>query len=219
MIELWTSFVGILAIVFTLLVQYFGGSVGLAIITLSSSIRVALMPLSLRMARRANAQQAILQRIQPEIERLKEKYKSKPERLTQETFKLYHQHGYRPLNGGSFIAIIVQLPIFAGLYSVIRNGISLGSRFLWIADLAKPDIILTFIIGLLTLITSFVTPQLSHQSKNLAFILPTIITLVFVWQVSSGLGLYWAAASFVGIAQNVILRKLLRNNNGGLIKR
>lgn len=210
MTELWTSFVGFLAIVFTLLVQLYGGSVGLAIITLSSSIRAALMPLSLRMARRANAQQAILQRIQPEIDRLKAKFKSKPERLTQETFKLYRQHGYSPLSGGSFIGLLVQLPIFAGLYSVIRNGIGLGSRFLWIADLAKPDIILTFIVGLLTLVTSLVAPQLSHQSKNFMFLLPTIITMVFVWQVSSGLGLYWATSSFVGIAQNVILRKQLR---------
>jgi len=210
MTELWTSFVGFLAIVFTLLVQYFGGSVGLAIITLSSSIRVALMPLSLRMAHRANVQQEILQRIQPKIEQIKEKYKLKPELVTQETFKLYRQHGYSPLGGVSFIALLVQLPIFAGLYSVIRNGIGLCSRFLWIADLAKPDIILTLIIGLLTLITSFVAPQLSHQSKNFSFILPTIITLVFVWQLSSGLGLYWAASSFVGIAQNFILRKNLR---------
>jgi YidC/Oxa1 family membrane protein insertase len=210
MTELWTSFVGFLAIVFTLLVQVYGGSVGLAIITLSSSIRVALMPLSLRMARRANAQQAILYRIQPEIERLKEKFKSKPDRLTQETFKLYRQHGYSPLSSGSFIGLIVQLPIFAGLYSVIRNGIGLGSRFMWIADLAKPDIILTLIVGLLTFATSLVAPQLSHQSKNFMFLLPAIITMVFVWQVSSGLGLYWAASSFVGIAQNVILRKQLR---------
>ena len=209
MTELWTSFVGFLAIVFTLLVQYFGGSVGFAIITLSSSIRVALMPLSLRMARRANAQQAILQRIQPEIERLKEKFKTKPDQLTQETLKLYRRHGYSPFNSGSFIGLIVQLPIFAGLYSVIRNGIGLGSRFMWIADLAKPDIILTLFIGLLTLATSFMAPQLSHQSKNLMILLPTIITMVFVWQVSSGLGLYWAASSLVGIAQNVILRKQL----------
>ena len=210
MSELWTSFVGFLAIVFTLLVQFYGGSVGLAIITLSSSIRAALMPLSLRLARRSNAQQAILQRIQPEIERLKEKFKSKPERITQETFKLYRKNGYSPLNGVSFIGILVQLPIFAGLYSVIRNGIGLGSRFLWIADLAKPDLVLTFIVGLLTLVTSLVAPQLSHQSKNFMFLFPTIITMVFVWQVSSGLGLYWAASSFVGIAQNVILRKQIR---------
>jgi len=210
MSELWTSFVGFLAIVFTLLVQFYGGSVGLAIITLSSSIRAALMPLSLRLARRSNAQQAILQRIQPEIERLKEKFKSKPERITQETFNLYRKNGYSPLNGVSFIGILVQLPIFAGLYSVIRNGIGLGSRFLWIADLAKPDLVLTFIVGLLTLVTSLVAPQLSHQSKNFMFLFPTIITMVFVWQVSSGLGLYWAASSFVGIAQNVILRKQIR---------
>jgi len=210
MTELWTSFVGLLAIIFTLLVQFYGGSVGLAIITLSSSVRVALMPLSLRMARRAHAQQAILSKLQPEIERIKAKFKSKPDRLAQETFTLYRRHGYKPLSGGSFIAVLAQLPIFAGLYSVIKNGIGLGSRFLWIANLAKPDIILTFLIGLLTLITSLVAPPLSHQTGNLALILPTIITLFFVWQISSGLGLYWAASSLVGIVQNVILRRELR---------
>jgi YidC/Oxa1 family membrane protein insertase len=210
MTELWTSFVGLLAIVFTLLIQLFGGSVGLAIITLSSSVRIALLPLSLRMARRAQAQQALLQRLQPEIDRLKERYKSKPDRLTQETFKLYRRHEYRPFHAGSFIGILVQLPIFAGLYSVIRNGISLGSRFLWIADLAKPDMLLTLIIGLLTLLTSFASPGLSHQSRNLSLLSPAVITMVLVWQISSGLGLYWAASSFFGVVQNIVLRKQSR---------
>jgi YidC/Oxa1 family membrane protein insertase len=211
MTELWTSFVRLLTIIFMSLIQLYGGSVGLAIITLSSCVRIALLPLSLRLARRANAQQEILRQLQPEIDRLKERYKSKPDRLTQETFKLYRQHGYSPLNAGSFIGILVQLPVFAGLYSVIKNGISLGSRFLWIADLAKPDLLLTLIIGLLTFITSLVSPGLSHQSKNLTLILPTLITLLFVWQISSGLGLYWAASSFFGIVQNIVLRKQSRN--------
>ena len=212
MTELWTVFVSLLTIIFISLIQLYGGSVGLAIITLSSCVRIALLPLSLRLARRANAQQEILRRLQPEIDRLKERYKSKPDQLTQETFKLYRQHGYSPFNAGSFVGILVQLPIFAGLYSVIKNGISHGSRFLWIADLAKPDFLLTLIIGLLTFITSLVSSGLSHQTKNLSLILPTLITLVFVWQISSGLGLYWAASSFFGIVQNIVLGKQSRKS-------
>jgi YidC/Oxa1 family membrane protein insertase len=212
MTELWTSFVRLLTLIFISLIQLYGGNAGLAIITLSSCVRIALLPLSLRLARRANAQQEILRRVQPEIDRLKARYKSQPDRLTQETFKLYRQYGYSPLNAGSFIGILIQLPVFAGLYSVVKNGISLGSRFLWIADLAKPDFLLTLIIGSLTLITSLVSPGLSHQSKNLSLLLPTIITFLFVWQISSGLGLYWAASSFFGIVQNIVLRKQSRNS-------
>jgi YidC/Oxa1 family membrane protein insertase len=205
--ELWVSFVDLTGIAFSLLVQMFGGSVGLAIITLSSSVRFALFPLSVRMARRSQRQQEILKEIQPEIDRLKAWYKSNPQRLTQETLKLYRRHGYSPLGGGVIFGVLVQLPVFGALYSVIGNGIGLGTRFLWIADLARPDLILTFAVGALTLAASATAPSLVPQSKGAMLILPTVITLLVVWQISSGLGLYWAASSAVGVVQNLILRK------------
>jgi len=205
--DIWMSFVGLLTLVFTWLVQLFGGSVGLAIITISSSVRIALLPFSIRMAIRARKQQEILQKLQPELEQLKKRYQSNPRRLTEETLKLYRRYGYSPFNVRTLGGIFIQLPIFAGLYSVIRNGITLGNRFLWIADLAKPDFILTVIIGALTLVSAFAAPGLSHQSRNMMLIVPTIITLIFVCQISSGLGLYWAASSVIGIAQNIVLRK------------
>jgi len=205
--ELWTSYVYLIAVVFTWLIQLFGGSVGLAIITLSSSVRIALLPLSIRLAQRAKKQQEILLKLQPEIEELKKRYSSNPQKLSEETLKVYRRNGYSPFSGSTISGMLVQLPIFAGLYSVIRNGVTVGSRFLWITDLAKPDLLLTIVIGLLTFITSAIAPGISHQSRNMMLIVPTVITLFFVWQMSSGLGLYWAASSAFGIAQNIMLRK------------
>jgi len=159
------------------------------------------------MARRSQRQHEILKEIQPEIDRLKARYKSNPQRLTQETLKLYRRRGYSPLGGGVFLGVLIQLPILTALYSVIRNGIGLGTRFLWIADLARPDVILTLAVGALTLVASATTPSLLPQSKGAMLILPAVITLLVAWQISSGLGLYWAASSAVGVIQNLILRK------------
>ena len=69
----------------------FGGSLGWAIVLLSLVIRVALLPLTISLARRARRNQEILQRLQPEINRLRQRYETKPERLFEEMRKLYRQ--------------------------------------------------------------------------------------------------------------------------------
>src|SRR5262245_45943572 len=69
-----------------------GGSLGFAIVVLSLTIRVALLPLTIKLARRARRNQEIIQKLQPEIELLKKKFEKKPEHLFGEMQKLYKKH-------------------------------------------------------------------------------------------------------------------------------
>src|SRR5947208_3156402 len=91
----WNAFVGFLAVVLSMLTTAYSGNLGFAIITLSLITRLALLPLTLRMARHAQAQQRILQTIKREIDELKAKYKSSPQKLGTELSKLYQKHGVR----------------------------------------------------------------------------------------------------------------------------
>jgi len=132
------------------LAQEFGGSLGCAIITLSFGMRVALLPLTIKLARRGRRNQEIMQALQPEIEQLKRRFEKKPERLFEEMHKLYKKHDCTPLDIPTLLGSFIQLPIFAILYSSIRRSLSSGSVFLWIKNLALPDMCLMFFILLLT---------------------------------------------------------------------
>src|SRR5689334_6778682 len=90
-----------------------GDSLGSAIIALSLGIRVALLPLTIKMARRARRNQEIMRRLQPEIEELKKRFEKNPERLFAELHKLYQKHDCSLLDLPTLAGSFVQLPIFA----------------------------------------------------------------------------------------------------------
>ena len=118
----------------------FGGSLGWAIVVLSLGIRVALLPLTISLARRARRNQEIMQRLQPEIDRLRQRYEKRPERLFEEMRKLYRQHDCSPFDIPMLVGSFIQLPIFGMLYSSIRNSLTTSGTFLWIRSLASPDV-------------------------------------------------------------------------------
>jgi YidC/Oxa1 family membrane protein insertase len=207
MSHIWSIFVGSLQIILVALSQIYGGNIGFAIITFSFIVRLALMPLTLQIARRSQRQQSLINSIQPELQRLKTRYRNNPEQLSLKTMELYKKHGINPLDGIGILGSLLQLPVFAGLFSAIRQGIGSGDHFLWISDISQPNIVLSIAIAVLTLITSALSPSVQQQSRTLFLILPTALTLLFVWQLSAGLGLYWTASSIVGVIQAAIMRR------------
>lgn len=188
----------------TLLAAATGGSIGLAIITVSIALRIALLPLTIRIARRAEEQRAILEQIQPEIARLKAQYRSEPERLSTETLALYRKHGAQPFDLQTIGLVLLQLPIVSTLYSAIRT-LGAGRGFLWIADLAKPDFLLVAITGLLTYLTSLLGT--SKDVQRGAAVISTAITVAILWRLSAAVGLYWASSTAIGAVQTMWLRR------------
>src|SRR3954451_12548006 len=90
----------------------FGGSLGWAIITLSMGIRVALLPLTIQLARRARRNQEIMRILQPEIEQLKKRFEKKPERFLAELRELYRKHDCSPFDLPILAGSFIQLPVF-----------------------------------------------------------------------------------------------------------
>ena len=184
----------------------FGGSLGWAIVALSLGIRVALLPLAISLARRARRNQEIMQRLQPEIIRLRQRYENKPERLFEEMRKLYRQHDCSPFDFGMLVGTFIQLPIFGVLYSSIRNSLTSSSAFLWIRSLASPDLLLTMLILFLTSISACLVPSASGQMRSALIVVQVLMTFFIVWKLAAGLGLYWASSSLVGVFQMLWLR-------------
>jgi YidC/Oxa1 family membrane protein insertase len=188
------------------LAHLLGGSLGWAIVVLSLGIRVALLPLTIRLVRRARRNQEIMQRLKPEIERLRQRYEKQPERLFAEMRELYRKHDCSPFDIPMLLGAFIQLPIFGMLYSSIRSSLTSSGGFLWIRSLASPDFLLTLVIVSLTGLSAYLMPSASEQMRSTLIVVQVVVTFFIVWKLAAGLGLYWASSSLVGVFQSLWLR-------------
>jgi YidC/Oxa1 family membrane protein insertase len=188
------------------LTHSFGGNLGCAILILSLGIRAALLPLTIKIARRARRNQEIMRALQPEIEQLKKRFEKKPERLFEEMQKLYKKHDCTMLDVPAMAMGFVQLPIFMALYSSIRASISASSSFLWIRNLATPDFCLTLVIVSLTGLSAYLIPNSSQHMRSTLVAIQVVITFFIVWKLAAGLSLYWVSSGAVSLFQTLWLR-------------
>ena len=205
--ELWAGWVQLVTDGVLALSGVYGGNVGLAVVTLSLAVRLALLPLSLRLARRARAQRERMALLKPQLEALQTRLASQPERLAQETLALYREHGVAPVDGRGLLALAAQLPFVGGLLGALGQGRIAAGSFLWVADLARPDTLLLALVAALSGAGAALNPDLPRAGRTLMVLLPTALSVLFLWRASAALGLYWAASSGVGVLQSVLLRR------------
>jgi YidC/Oxa1 family membrane protein insertase len=191
----------------TSLSHSFGGSPGCAIIVFSLGIRVALLPLTIRLARRARRNQEMMRKLQPEIERLKARFEKNPEKLFEEMGKLYRKHDCNPFDLPTLAGSLIQLPIFGMVYAAIRSSLVSGSAFLWIRNLAAPNLWLTVIILAVTGLSAGLMSSASGSTRYVLVAVQMIITFLIVWKLAAGLALYWASSSLVGLSQTLWIRR------------
>jgi YidC/Oxa1 family membrane protein insertase len=114
-------------------------SYGLAIILLTITVRVLLLPLSIKQTRSMRE----MQRIQPEVKKIQAKYKGNRQKMNEEMMALYKEHGVNPLGG--CLPLVMQLPVFIALYRVIRTPLAYmgyksvgeGAALHWVVDTAS----------------------------------------------------------------------------------
>ncbi len=181
---------------------------GLAIILLTVITKVLFFPLTIKSMTSMKAMQAL----QPQINALRAKYKSDPQRMQQETMALYRTHKVNPLGG--CLPMVVQVPIFYALYVALSVSVELqnqpficfGRIFgvdLWICDLAAqdPTYVLPILMGVSMFVQQKMTPVMGdpRQAKMMLF-MPILFTFMFL-NLPSGLVLYWTVSNVLQIAQ------------------
>lgn len=207
----WDLLVDALRAVIVVLTHLFGGSVGSAIITVSLVARVLLLPFTLRLALRARDIQRRMGALEPELARLRKRFERDPMELLRRTQALREQHGIPVAPRGTLAFNLVQLPLGGALYQSIRTGLGQGNRFLWVADLARPDALLSLVVALLT--TGAVLAAAPQSGANgasapyAAAIMSGAVMLLIAWRLTSGVGLYWAASNVVGVVQGILVRR------------
>ncbi len=193
------------------------GNYGLAIIALTILVRAVLYPLN----HTAFKQMKAMQDLAPEVSRIKETIKDKQQQQV-EMMALWKKHGVNPF-GGCF-PILLQMPIFIGLYSALLMAIELRhAKFVfWIEDLSAPERLMLFglpyglpIMVILFTVTMVVqqrlTPaQMDPAQKRVMMIMPLVFGAMF-WNFPAGLALYWLTNNIISIGQQQAM-----NNKRGI---
>ncbi len=183
-----------------------GGSLGAGILVISAAIRIALLPLTLRMAREMNAQQARLDALKPELERLQARHGHDALKLAQATQALHKANGIRPFGPATLVNFAVQMPIAGGFFTAIRNGLGAGVRFLWVGDLARPDLLLLSATCALMAAGISAAPA-QPGARIIGYGVIFAIAMALMWTSSSALVLSFGAGSAVSLVQNRILAR------------
>ena len=184
---------------------------GVAIILLATLVRVVLHPLNMSSMKSQRA----LMKIQPEMERLRAKHKNDPQALNTAIMGLYRENKVNP--AGGCLPMLVQMPLFFALYSVLFNAIELRQApfFGWIDDLSAPDLVASvasFPIRLLPLLmtasgflTQMLTPTDPKQKPTMYMM--NVFMLVFFYNLPSGLVLYWTVMNLLTAAQQWLVMR------------
>jgi YidC/Oxa1 family membrane protein insertase len=208
--HLWTS---LLAQGLAFLGAHFGLSEAVAVVVLTLLIRLALMPLSLTAAWRAELKKQKMKLLKPELDALKEQHKNDAAQLTAATMALYREHGVTLLDRITLASMGSQSVFGLGLYRVLRDA-GFSSKFLWIASLARPDVWLTVLVGALMLLGMALMPGAvgsgAEPSMLIMLGISVVVAVVTIAALPSAIGLYWAASNSVTLLQTLALRGLLR---------
>jgi YidC/Oxa1 family membrane protein insertase len=178
---------------------------GIDIIILSILIKIVFLPLT-QISFKSMKE---MQKVQPEMNRLKEQYKNDKARLQQEIMLLYKRRKINPMSG--CLPMLIQIPVFIALYNALQNGIEMRHApfFLWIMDLsAKDPIYITpLIMGATMVIQQKMTPTAADPTQAKMFLLmPVMFTFLFL-NFPSGLVIYWLINNVLSIAHQYYLNK------------
>lgn len=178
---------------------------GLAIILVTILIKLVFYPLSQKSYQSMSKMKAI----QPKIAKMKEKYKDDKARQQKEMMDLYRTHKVNPFGG--CLPIVVQIPVFFGLYRGLMVAIELRHApfFWWIQDLAAKDpyYITPILMGITMLLQQKMSPTTGDamQAKMMLF-MPIIFTFMFL-NFPAGLVLYWLVNNILSIGQQYMVMK------------
>ncbi len=178
---------------------------GLAIIILTILIKIIFWPLG----NKSYKSMKDMQKLQPKLAELREKYKNDKTKISQETMALYKTHKVNPVGG--CLPMVLQIPVFFGLYKTLLYAIELRHApfYWWIQDLSEKDpyYITPIIMGATMFIQQKMTPPMGDpMQQKVMLIMPVVFTFMFL-NFPSGLVIYWLFQNILSIGQQYYINK------------
>jgi YidC/Oxa1 family membrane protein insertase len=197
------------------------GNYGVAIIALTALAKLVTAPLTQTTFRNMRE----MQKIQPQMAKLRERLKGDQVALQKEMMELYRRHRVNPFSG--CVPMLLQLPIFVGLYNALSRAIELRHApfALWINDLSAPDRlmipgiaagtpligggvpVLTLLMGASMFLQQWLTPQQGDPTQQrMMMFMPVVFTFMFI-NFPAGLVLYWLVNNVLTIGQQYLMMR------------
>lgn len=209
MATLWTTFLELFELGLFGLTQFYGGQLGPAIVAFGVLSRLALLPLTVRLALAARTHGRRLRALRPELLAAQARWKDEPQRLAEETLALYRRHDASPVDPSVLRGSLVQAPIFLGVFHAVRNalaGRASDQAFLWLSSLARPD--LSVAVLAFTVVGLGSVAGASGDTPRWVLAVPAITSGVMALTLSAGFGLYLVATGAVGVLQGLLVRRI-----------
>jgi YidC/Oxa1 family membrane protein insertase len=195
---------------------------GIAIIIVTIVIKLLFWPLT----HKSYASMKEMQRIQPRIKQIRERFKNDREQLNREMMLLYKTHKVNPVGG--CLPMVLQIPVFFALYKVLMDSIELRQApfIFWVQDLAAPDYLVRFpegfslfgiegigplpiLMGASMVIQQKMTPTMGDPTQaKIMMLMPIFFTFLFI-SFPSGLVLYWLVNNVLSIVQQIYINSRL----------
>mgnify|MGYP000464330528 CR=1 FL=1 len=208
----------------------FVGNYGICVILLTVLIKLALHPTQ----RKATLSMSRMQKLQPEVKKLQEKYKNQTTnearmQMQREQMDLYKKAGVNP--AGGCLPMLVQIPILSALYGIFNHAFEIrGAEFLWVKDLSVTDrlamlpfwpyelnLLPILYLGL-QLLQMKVAPQAppsddpaQEMNRKMMMYMPVFFTFMF-YGMPSGLMIYFACSAVFSICETWYIRTYLIND-------
>ena len=180
---------------------------GWVLVIFGLAIRILLWPLN-QSAMRSSIR---LQRIQPELTEVQQRYKNDPQKQQQEIMRVYREHNMSPFSALSgCLPALIPMPVFFALFFVFQNTIEFrGVPFLWLADISLKDpfYILPIVTGGSMFLLSWIgmrnMPK-NPQATTMLYLMPAMFTM-FLLNTASGLSIYYLVQQIAAIPQQWLI--------------
>lgn len=181
------------------------GNYGVAIILLTVILKLIFWPLT----QKSYVSMKAMQTLQPEMKKLREKYRSDKEGLNRKMMELYKEHRVNPLGG--CLPMFVQIPVFFALYKVLLDTIELRHApfMFWITDLSikDPYYVTPLVMGATMFIQQKLTPStMDPMQAKMMMAMPVVFTFMFL-NFPAGLVIYWLVNNLLTIFQQYLIYK------------
>lgn len=207
--SIWQLWIDKITVSLQWVTHHFGWSDAVAIIALTVGMRLLLMPISLAAGVRMHHNKSTMARLKPEFDALQTSLKDDPVALARASMALSQRHGVTLFGKITLLNIGTQTVVALGAFQSLRK-LLLPSRFLWIGSLAKPDLWLALLVGILMLLSMALVPGAAEQGSPWFRLIAIFVLVPALASLPSALGVYWVASNAMSLVQALALRRIVR---------